>query len=108
MSDAVSSEEASGFGSKSNTPMLLKFESKSNRVKGLSFHPTRSWILAALHNGEIQLWDYVMASLVNRFVDHEGPVRGVNFHKSQPLFVSGGDDYLIKVWDYKLRRCLFT
>ena len=93
---------------KSASPMLTKFESKSARVKGLSFHPTRSWILAALHNGEIQLWDYVMASLVARFNDHEGPVRGINFHKTQPLFVSGGDDYLIKVWDYKLRRCLFT
>ena len=102
-----SGEEGGGIG-KVASPMLTKFESKSARVKGLSFHPTRSWILAALHNGEIQLWDYVMASLVARFNDHEGPVRGINFHKSQPLFVSGGDDYLIKVWDYKLRRCLFT
>jgi coatomer protein complex subunit alpha (xenin) len=101
------SSEDIGLG-KSASPMLTKFESKSARVKGLSFHPSRSWILAALHNGEIQLWDYVMASLVCRFNDHEGPVRGINFHKSQPLFVSGGDDYLIKVWDYKLRRCLFT
>lgn len=31
--------------------MLIKFESKSNRVKGLAFHPKRPWILAALHNG---------------------------------------------------------
>lgn len=107
-SSSSSSAAPSGFSVKATTPMLTKFESKSNRVKGLSFHPTRTWILAALHNGEIQLWDYVMASLVNRFVDHEGPVRGVNFHQTQPLFVSGGDDYLIKVWDYKQRRCLFT
>ena len=99
--------EDMGLG-KPSSPMLTKFESKSNRVKGLSFHPVRTWILAALHNGEIQLWDYVMASLVCRFNDHEGPVRGIDFHKTQPIFVSGGDDYLIKVWDYKLRRCLFT
>lgn len=88
------------------SPMLTKFESKSARVKGLSFHPERTWILAALHNGEIQLWDYAMSSLVHRFIDHVGPVRGINFHKTQPLFVSGGDDYLIKVWDLKSRRCL--
>eukprot|EP00252_Welwitschia_mirabilis_P021041 TRINITY_DN5284_c0_g1_i1.p1 TRINITY_DN5284_c0_g1~~TRINITY_DN5284_c0_g1_i1.p1 ORF type:complete len:1221 (-),score=281.99 TRINITY_DN5284_c0_g1_i1:440-4102(-) len=88
--------------------MLTKFETKSNRVKGLSFHAKRPWILASLHSGVIQLWDYRMGTLIDRFDEHDGPVRGVHFHKSQPLFVSGGDDYKIKVWNYKLRRCLFT
>ncbi|OQR92852.1 coatomer protein complex [Thraustotheca clavata] len=88
--------------------MLTKFESKSNRVKGLCFHPSRPWVLTSLHNGVIQLWDFRMGTLIDRFDEHDGPVRSVDFHKSQPLFVSGGDDYKIKVWDYKLRRCLFT
>lgn len=88
--------------------MLIKFESKSHRVKGLSFHPTRPWILASLHNGVIQLWDYRMCSLIERFDEHDGPVRGISFHSNQPLFVSGGDDYKIKVWNYKQKKCLFT
>lgn len=88
--------------------MLFKFETKSTRVKGLSFHPKRPWILASLHDGMIQLWDYRMGALVDRFVEHEGPVRGIDFHPQQPLFVSGGDDYKIKVWNFKMRRCLFT
>lgn len=89
--------------------MLVKCETKSNRVKGLSFHPKLSWILASLHNGTIQLWDYRIGSLIDKFEEHEGgPVRGVCFHTSQPLFVSGGDDYKIKIWNYKLRRCIFT
>ncbi|KAG9449882.1 hypothetical protein H6P81_009847 [Aristolochia fimbriata] len=88
--------------------MLTKFETKSNRVKGLSFHNKRPWILASLHTGVIQLWDYRVGTLIDRFDEHEGPVRGVHFHNSQPLFVSGGDDYKIKVWNYKLHRCLFT
>mmetsp|Transcript_1588 Transcript_1588/g.4763 ORF Transcript_1588/g.4763 Transcript_1588/m.4763 type:complete len:1272 (-) Transcript_1588:142-3957(-) len=88
--------------------MLTKFETKSNRVKGLAFHPKRPWILASLHNGSIQLWDYRMGTLIDRFDEHEGPVRGVHFHPTQPLFVSGGDDYKIKIWNYKLRRCIFT
>ena len=88
--------------------MLTKFESKSNRVKGLSFHVSRPWVLTSLHNGVIQLWDYRMGTLLDRFDEHDGPVRGVDFHRSQPIFVSGGDDYKLKVWDYKLRRCLFT
>ncbi|KAI8979742.1 coatomer protein alpha subunit [Mycotypha africana] len=88
--------------------MLTKFESKSNRVKGVAFHPKRPWILASLHNGCIQLWDYRMGTLLERFEEHDGPVRGIAFHPTQPLFVSGGDDYKIKVWNYKSRRCLFT
>ncbi|KAJ3148100.1 hypothetical protein HDU89_004946 [Geranomyces variabilis] len=88
--------------------MLSKFETKSNRVKGLAFHPKRPWILASLHNGSVQLWDYKMGTLIDRFDEHEGPVRGVAFHPTQPLFVSGGDDYKIKVWNWKTRRCLFT
>lgn len=88
--------------------MLTKFETKSNRVKGLSFHPKRPWILASLHSGVIQLWDYRMGTLIDKFDEHDGPVRGVHFHKTQPLFVSGGDDYKIKVWNYKMRQCLFT
>ncbi|KAM7479344.1 hypothetical protein LguiA_027557 [Lonicera macranthoides] len=88
--------------------MLTKFETKSNRVKGLSFHSKRPWILASLHSGVIQVWDYRMGTLIDKFDEHDGPVRGVHFHKTQPLFVSGGDDYKIKVWNYKLHRCLFT
>ncbi|KAI9312090.1 coatomer protein alpha subunit [Dichotomocladium elegans] len=88
--------------------MLTKFESKSNRVKGIAFHPKRPWILASLHNGSIQLWDYRMGTLLERFDEHDGPVRGIAFHPTQPLFVSGGDDYKIKVWNHKTRRCLFT
>uniref|UniRef100_A0A674H8F8 Coatomer subunit alpha n=1 Tax=Taeniopygia guttata TaxID=59729 RepID=A0A674H8F8_TAEGU len=88
--------------------MLTKFETKSARVKGLSFHPKRPWVLSSLHNGVIQLWDYRVGTLLDKFDEHDGPVRGIDFHKQQPLFVSGGDDYKIKVWNYKLRRCLFT
>ena len=88
--------------------MLVKCEAKSNRVKGLAFHPTLPWILSALHNGTIQLWDYQLGTLLDKFEEHEGPVRGMSFHPNQPLFVSGGDDYKVKVWNYKLKRCLFT
>lgn len=59
-------------------------------MKGLSFHPRRPWILASLHSGVVQLWDYRMGTLIDRFDEHDGPVRGVHFHRSQPLFVSGG------------------
>ena len=39
---------------------------------GLSFHPSRPWILASLHNGVIQLWDYRMCTLIDRYDEHDG------------------------------------
>ncbi|PHJ21160.1 coatomer subunit alpha, partial [Cystoisospora suis] len=88
--------------------MLVKCETKSSRVKGLAFHPSLQWILAALHNGTIQLWDYRIGSLIDKFEEHEGPVRGIDFHSSQQLFVSGGDDYKVKLWSLSTRKCIFT
>ena len=71
--------------------MLTKFETKSNRVKGLSFHPKRLWILESIYSGVIQLWDYQMGNMIDKFDEHEGLVRGVHFHKSHPMFVYGGN-----------------
>lgn len=51
----------------------------------------------SLHSGVIQLWDYRMCTLLEKFDEHDGPVRGICFHNQQPLFVSGGDDFKIKV-----------
>lgn len=90
-------QSTAGDQRESGGKMLTKFEAKSARVKGLSFHPKRPWILASLHNGVIQLWDYRVCTLIDKFDEHEGPVRGICFHNQQPLFVSGGDDYKIKV-----------
>jgi coatomer protein complex subunit alpha (xenin) len=33
--------------------MLIKFATPSDRVKGLSFHPKRPWLLTGLHTGSI-------------------------------------------------------
>lgn len=37
-----------------------------------SFHPKRPWIVASLHNGVIQLWDYRMGTLLDKFDEHDG------------------------------------
>lgn len=95
--------------------MLTKFESKSNRVKGvyiisqcsiffmnltltlsfrvpflgLAFHPTRPLLAASLHNGSVQLWNYQMGTLVDRFDEHEGKFY---FFVCQDILVSVRED----------------
>lgn len=64
---------------------MLHFAPRPPRLRA---HPCAAAVAALL-----QLWDYRMGTLIDRFDEHDGPVRGIAFHRSQPLFVSGGDDY---------------
>ena len=73
-------------------------------LAGVAFHARRAWLLASLHSGVIQLWDYRMCTMLDKFDEHDGPVRGLAFHPLQPLFVSGGDDYKIKVIPFPARH----
>lgn len=52
--------------------MNIIYETKSYRVKGISFHHKNPWLLTSLHNGEICLYDYVNGILLDRFIEHEG------------------------------------
>lgn len=87
--------------------LITKFETKSKRVKGLCFHPTKPWILVCLHTGVIQLFDFKIGLVIEKFTGHNGPVRSVDFHMSQPIFCSGGDDQKVRVWNYNEKKCLF-
>ena len=60
------------MSSSQGAPFITLFETESTRVKGLSFHPTRPWLLVALHTGTIQLWDYRIKTLVEKFDEHKG------------------------------------
>ena len=75
--------------------MLINFP----KVKSLSFHPKKSWILASNYSGEIAIYNYETCVEVQKFSEYSVPVRSVNFHVTQPLFVAGGDDGIIKIFD---------
>jgi coatomer protein complex subunit alpha (xenin) len=54
--------------------MNVIYDTKSYRVKGISFHHTNPWILTSLHNGEICLYDYVNGILLEKYTEHEGKI----------------------------------
>lgn len=58
--------------SSSNSSLITKFEAKSSRVKGVAFHPTLPWLLAAHHNGSVQIYDYRMGMVVDKYEEHKG------------------------------------
>ncbi|CAK75912.1 unnamed protein product (macronuclear) [Paramecium tetraurelia] len=88
--------------------MIVKFHKKTERIKGLSFHPQQPWLLVGLHSGTIQMIDYRLGRTIEEFFEHEGPVRSVQFHQSLSLFVSGSDDFTVRVWNYKTKKCQFV
>jgi WD40 repeat protein len=57
--------------------MFTKFERNSDRVKSISFHPHRPWLLSALHSGTIELIDYRIKKRLATYEDHQGAVRTV-------------------------------
>jgi coatomer protein complex subunit alpha (xenin) len=66
--------------------MMQKFETKSKRVKGLSFHKFRPWILTSLHNGSINLFDYRAQALIDKFEEHDGMLKYIN--KDLNIYIS--------------------
>lgn len=88
--------------------MKIRYEVKSNRVKGLCFHPSLPWIISTHHNGSINVYDYVAKRLIYHFEEHIGPIRAIDIHRTQPLFATGGDDSKVKLWNLSEKRSLYT
>jgi WD40 repeat protein len=85
--------------------MKVKFTSNSNRVKGMSFHNTRPWILTSLHSGTIHIWDYrintqiavfeVITTIKIRIIkDQSEPYRSINhYHYSLAVEMTHSSKY---------------
>lgn len=87
---------------------LTQFESKSNRVKGIAFHPRQPLLAASLHNGNVQLWNYQMGTLVGRLDEHDGELHGL-LHSTvctDAAQTRGGIPY-VEVHAYRVVLCLF-
>ena len=69
---SISSLTNSTLSSSTSSSLITKFEAKSSRVKGLAFHKTLPWLLAAHHNGSVQIYDYRMGIVVDKYEEHKG------------------------------------
>jgi coatomer protein complex subunit alpha (xenin) len=89
--------------------MQVKLEVESSRVKGVSFHPNRPWVLYSTHTGTVHLHDYEVGVELSRFsVTKDQPVRCVSFHPTQPLFACGTDGHDVIIYNWQRRMRLFT
>eukprot|EP00762_Andalucia_godoyi_P006629 ANDGO_05016.mRNA.1 Coatomer subunit beta'-1 len=77
-----------------------KFLSRSERVKAIDVHPTEPWMLVAMYNGVVHLWNYVTAQLHRTFEVSTLPIRAAKFIPRKQWFVVGSDDLMVRVFHY--------
>lgn len=44
-----------------------RFAGKTERVKNISFHPSKPWVIVAMRSGLIELWDYNLEISLAKF-----------------------------------------
>jgi len=57
-----------------------KLQARSDRVKSVDIHPSENWVLSALYNGKVFLWDYEKNEMVKSFDICDLPVRCAKVH----------------------------
>jgi coatomer subunit beta' len=61
---------------------------RSERVKGIDFHPTEPWVLTTLYSGHANIWNYQTQSLVKSFEVTDVPVRCGRFVARKNWYIS--------------------
>ena len=92
------------FDSLNSQPLRLdikkKLSASSERVKSVDLHASEPWVLAALYNGHVMIWDYESGSLAKSFELSEHPVRCARFISRKQWFVAASDDMRLRVYNY--------
>ncbi|KAF1813173.1 coatomer beta subunit [Eremomyces bilateralis CBS 781.70] len=73
---------------------------RSERVKGIDFHPTEPWILTTLYSGHVYIWSYETQAIVKTFELTDVPVRAGRFIARKNWLVCGSDDFQLRVYNY--------
>jgi WD40 repeat protein len=77
-----------------------KLFSRSDRVKGVDFHPTGPWLLAGLYNGTVNIYNHETGAVVTMFEVAEIPVRCGKFIARKNSLIAGSDDFHLRVFNY--------
>lgn len=77
-----------------------QLSARSDRVKSVDMHPTEPWVLAALYNGKVYIWNYNTQDVVKQFEITDLPVRAAKFVVRKQWVVAGSDDMHCTVMNY--------
>lgn len=74
---------------------------RSDRVKSVDIHSSEHpWVLSALYNGNVYIWDYSNNTLIKSFEMCEVPVRCAKFITRKQWIIAATDDMQLRVYNY--------
>ena len=47
--------------------MNVKYQLRTEKIKGIHFHPKRSWIIISTYNGNVQIIDFRVGSVLKQY-----------------------------------------
>lgn len=77
-----------------------QFSSRTDRVKGIDFHPTEPWVLTTLYSGRVEIWSYETGTKIKSIDVAEVPVRSGRFIARKNWIVVGSDDFQVRIYNY--------
>lgn len=77
-----------------------QLSARSERVKCVDMHPVEPWLLSALYNGTVQVWNYESQTMIKTFEVTDLPVRAAKFVQRKNWVITGSDDMLIRIFNY--------
>ena len=66
-----------------------QLSARSDRVKCVDMHPVEPWMLSALYNGTVQVWNYDTQTMIKTFEVTDLPVRAAKFVQRKNWVVTG-------------------
>ncbi|RMY38716.1 hypothetical protein D0865_13024 [Hortaea werneckii] len=93
---------------KVNLNVQRQLFARSERVKGIDFHPTEPWILTTLYSGHVYIWSYTTQSIIKTFELTDVPVRAGRFIARKNWIVCGSDDFQLRVYNYNTSEKITT
>ncbi|KAI9795035.1 MAG: hypothetical protein M1816_000055 [Peltula sp. TS41687] len=81
---------------------------RSERVKGIDFHPSEPWILTTLYSGHANIWSYETQAIIKTFELTDVPVRAGRFIARKNWIVCGSDDFQLRVYNYNTSEKITT
>lgn len=94
-----------------------KLLARSDRVKSVDLHPTETWLLVGLYNGNVHIWNYESSQLVKSFEVctkfwpdtlkiqvGDLPVRTAKFIARKSWVVVGSDDMMLRIFNYNTQE----
>ncbi|KAJ3206133.1 Coatomer subunit beta' [Dinochytrium kinnereticum] len=85
-----------------------KLSNRSDRVKAVDFHPTEPWLLTALYNGNVYIWNHETQNMVKTFEITDLPVRAAKFIARKSWLITGSDDMQVRVFNYQTHEKVTT